>query len=454
MTPFSANIRVLLCHQCLAPVQAPVSGGQVPCSRCGTVNAVPPRDDRTPLAPPGRPPLAEAERFQRLRAQDGKPWLPPPAIRSLFEAGGIPDWKVQEAMAVWNQARFEVRQTGSFDAAERLVFLTSTLASRFARANEPWVQRGLYESALDVVTLPRHRQMLRGGLARSAARDGDLASAETWLGPCDPQSDDLEADSEWRLSRAYLDTCRRDWNAVIRVLGRAPDEVPIRDAMDTLAAVLRANAWEQVGQLPTATQLLMLEMAKGPQSRETMQRVLEYHAPLGLCAGSFAAADAQYSREAAKVAGASVGGGVGSFLFFLGALFLVASAGIGLWAAVTRTETSMGALTALMGLVPTGLVLFFLGRGMRNAGKRAERLRLHGLRGHGTLLGLERTGTEINNVPMMRIRLRVQLPNLPPYDAETKLLVPPQLLVQLAPGATVAVRADPQNPADVMIEGA
>jgi hypothetical protein len=454
MSAFSANMRVLLCNQCLAPVQAPLSGGQVACQRCGTANPIPPRDDRAPLAPPGRPAVAEADRINRLRAQDGKPWLPPPSIQSLFEGGGIPDWKVQEAMAVWNHARTELRQTASFDAGERIVFLTSLLGSRFGRANEPWVQRGLYESALDVVTLPRQKQMMRGGLARAAGRDGDWASAETWLAPCDPQSDDLESDSEWRVSRAYIDTGRRDWNAVISVLGRTPDEVPIRDSMDTLAAVLRANAWEQAGQLPTATQLLMMEMAKGPQSRETMRRIIEYHAPLALCAGSFAGADAQYSQEAAKVAGASMGGGVGSFLFGLGALFLLASAGLGIWAAVDRSATSTGALSALMGLVPAGLIMFFIGRGLRNAGKRAERLRLHGVRGQGTVLGIERTGTEINNVPMMRIRLRVQLPGMPPYEAETKMLVPPQVLVQLTPGTGVSVRVDPQNPADVMIEAA
>ncbi|MBN1771743.1 MAG: hypothetical protein JXB32_10805 [Deltaproteobacteria bacterium] len=454
MSAFSANMRVLLCNQCLAPVQAPLAGGQVPCQRCGTVNPIQPRDDRTPLAPPGRPAVPEAERINRLRAQDGKPWLPPPSIQALFEGPGIPDWKVQEAMAVWNQARFELRQTASFDAGERLVFLTSILGSRFGRANEPWVQRGLLESALDAVTLPRQRQMMRGGLARAAGRDGDWTSAETWLAPCDPQSDDLESDSEWRVTRAYLDSGRRDWNAVISVLGRTPDEVPIRDSMDTLAAVLRANAWEQAGQLPTATQLLMMEMAKGPHSRETMRRIVEYHAPLRLCTGSFAAADAQYSQEAAKVAGSSVGGGVGGFLFYLGALFLLASAGLGIWAAVDRSTTSMSALTVLTGLVPAGLIMFFLGRGLRNAGKRAERLRLHGLRGQGAILGVARTGTEINNVPMMRIRLRVQLEGMPPYEAETKMLIPPQVMAQLTPGATVSVRVDPQNPADVMIEGA
>ena len=41
---------------------------------------------------------------------------------------------------------------------------------------------------------------------------------------------------------------------------------------------------------------------------------------------------------------------------------------------------------------------------------------------------------------------------VPPFEATTRMLAQPALMLQLGTGASVPVRADPENPTDVMIE--
>ena len=43
---------------------------------------------------------------------------------------------------------------------------------------------------------------------------------------CDPNSDDLQTDSAYRISRAYLDTARGDFQRVLQILGGNEQEVP------------------------------------------------------------------------------------------------------------------------------------------------------------------------------------------------------------------------------------
>ena len=449
MNAFSASCRVVLCDRCLSPVRAAPSGGQVPCPRCSTVNSIPPRDDRTPLVPEGGVTLSEPERLARLRMQDGKPLILPPAIQPLFQGLVIAPGKQQEAMNVWNQLRQQLRVTKSFEHSESLTHLAVALGLAFFDAQDELRRRAIFESSLDLVTLPRHRQWLRALLARGAARKGDVASAEIWLAPCDRQSEDLDVDTEWRLSRAYIDTLRGDWNAVLSVLGRSGDKIPIRDVMDAMATVLRANALEQLGELDAAVQLLMAEMAKGAASRMSVRTVIERHPQLRLCPAGFAAAESKYSQAAARVVASFGGGSAGAAFYFFGIALLVGAAAFG---ALSLFKSEKFLLIPAAPLLIAGLITFTTGRSLYRNTRQARWLRIHGVPAAATVLGLERTGTLINHVPLMRIRLRVHIQGRSPYETEIKMLVTEQLLLQLHPGSTVAVRVHPSRPQDAVIE--
>ena len=334
-TTFSYGVRMLMCSHCGGPLQVAPTGGSFPCQYCGTVNQVATRDERALVDVAHRPPVNEVERIQRLRAQDGKPLLPPPALQGLFGPGGeIPPHRMQEALAVWQSSRNELRTTGSYEAAERLLFLTMALSNVFSQAKDLVRQRAMFESAFEAFTLPRHRQMMLGFLSRNAAKMGDLASAERWLSMCDPQPEDLESDSAFRMSVAFIATARQDWNRVLQTLGPNNTDVPIMDAYDILAAILRANAWERAGQLQGAVVVLQETMQKcGAQGRMVIEQILRANAEWNWCAASFPAANAAHASQAGQHAAASQGGGVGTFvgpnLMLIGAVAAVVAGSSG-----------------------------------------------------------------------------------------------------------------------------
>jgi hypothetical protein len=248
-TTFSTQARVLMCQNCGAPIEAANASGRSDCTFCTAQNQIVGRN-QTLVAPVRAVPLSEEERIARLRAQCGQPWLIPPSLVALQEDSVIPAWKMDEALAVWKQTRAEVDTTHSPDAAERLIFLCLLLAQTYKKQNDLARWRAAYESTLDTITLPRHRQIVLCGLSCAAAATNDLASAEEWLSLCDARSDDLESDSEYRRARATIDTRAGRFDRVLQVLGATNDAVPIQLALQEVCAGLRANAREQLGQGP------------------------------------------------------------------------------------------------------------------------------------------------------------------------------------------------------------
>lgn len=450
---FRHDVRVLACAQCGGPLEAALPGALVQCHYCGASLQVGARDDRAVLDAGPRPPVDEEERLRRLRAQDGKPLLPPPSVQHLFGPGGtIEAWKVQEAISVWNASRTEVGRTGSPEAAERLYFLTLVLYQQAGDdAEAAHRKRAMLESALDVLRLPRHRQVMLCALSRLAVFDGDQAAAESWLASCDPRSDDLESDSQYRFSRAVLHTARAQWPGVIAALGPDAQRVPIHDALDAACALLRANAVERSGDVPRAVGLLREMMAGGgPQARLVLDQMMARFADFQLCPASYPVAMQAHQATAAASAAAAASGGIHKVFLPLGGLFVLISV-----AAIVAFALGMLPGEALPGLLGglgiTGVVFLGIGRAMKRASERASRLRLNGVPGRATVQALEPTGMKINGVPMLQVLLQVQLADgRPPYQTRAKLLA--SALGGAAPGAQVAIRADPQNPADVLIE--
>ena len=462
-TSFSAEIRVLLCSNCGAALQMGLSGGQAQCQYCRAVNQAGMRDER-PLVDPAmaatRQQISEDERIARLRMQDGKPLLPPPSLAPLFAGGAqLPPWKKQEALAVWQGARQELRTNPTnYDAGERLLFLTMVLANQLGDTPDPVRERAMFESALDVMSLPRHRQIMRGYLSRNATRVGDLAAAERWLAPCDSRADELDSDTSYRFSRALLDTAKRDYNSVLRTLGGRAEDVPTMDAMDAVCTVLRANAWEKMGQPQASLALLQQGMStQGASGRVTMEKFIAMNPSFQLCAQTFPQATQQHAQVAGRVAATAATGGIHTVFVPLGALMmlgavaciavLIASAFVDLGPAA-----GMGSGIALVTLLPMGLIFGGIGLAMRKAAKKAEYLRVHGVSAQARVMGHQGTGMRINGVPQVAIQLQVDVPGRGPVPAVVKMLLDPMSMHALMPGAMVPVRVDPNDPTSVMIE--
>ncbi len=462
-TTFSAEIRVLLCSNCGAALQMGLSGGQAQCQYCRAVNQAGVRDER-PLVDAAmqatRQHISEDERIARLRMQDGKPLLPPPSLQPLFAGGAqLPPWKKQEALAIWQGARQELKANpANYDAGERLLFLTMVLANQLGDQPDPVRERAMFESSLDVMTLPRHRQMMRGYLSRNATRLGDLAAAERWLAPCDSRADDLESDTSYRFSRAMIDTAKNDFQAVLRTLGGRAEDVPTMDAMDAVCTVLRANAWEKSGQPQAASALLQQAMAtQGASGRVTMEKFIQMNPRFQLCAQTFTSANQQHSAAAGRVAATAATGGIHTVFVPLGILM-----GLGAIACIVvlilsaivdmGPAASMGSGIALLTLGPMALIFGGIGFAMRKAAKKAEYLRVHGVSAQGRVMGHQPTGMRINGVPQVAIQIQVDVPGRGPVQSVVKMLLNPMSMHALMPGAMVPVRFDPKDPTSCMIE--
>lgn len=461
---FSYQTRVAMCEKCGAPLDVAVGGGHVQCGYCGVANELMPRDDNPLAGVHSAGPANEQERFARLRAQDGKSSMPPEDIAGLFQQGDLVEWKVDEAVQIWQDTRRELRAAPSPAAGERLMFLTMALSNHFSTKNDHARQRALFESGLDVASLPRHKQMLRAYLSRLAARQGDLQAAEQWLAPCDPQSDDLEMDSAWRLSRAFIDTARGDFQSVLAVLGRGLQDVPIMDSMEPLCILIRANALERVGEVATAAEhVAALMMAGGGAGRRMVTDMVKRYQDWGLCQQSYPVAQAQFAAAAAQVSASTASGGIGPIFYFLGLAMLIPGllGGVIFMVGSLAGDSAIGFLplglreglsAVALPFILTGGILTFIGRNARAAAAKAAHIRVHGVPGVATVTNIERTGTTVNDVPQMRIHLSVQLKGKPPYDASTKMYLDAHQVNNFAPGSQVSVRVDPGNPQDLVIE--
>lgn len=459
-TMFGTQIRMLFCENCGAPLETVIEGGAVACSYCKATNAVRPRLDRFEAKRSSE--LPEPERIARLRMQDGVPYTPPARVAQLAVGDMIPDHKLTEAFDVFQATRLELKQTNGLDPSERMYALAVLVANTLLPKGDAVRARTALETALDVVVLERQRSCLRATLARHATREGDLLSAEQWLAGCDPRSDDLPSDSDYRVAQAVIDTARGNYHAVLATLGADNQAIPIADALDGAASVLRANALERLGDLPRATNLLVDQMGRaGAFGRRAIDSFALSYASLSLCPQSLPQATAAYAKKAAAKEGGFPLGLVivGIFLLpqvlgFIGgplviALFLFLG-GAASGDPTVFISSALGSLPfcliPLLILSAFGLVGYFIHR----AGKKRRWLREHGIPVFAQVRSFGPTGVFINNRPQQRLQLAWQS-QAGLEEASINLTEIPtgQLL---APGAMVPIRVHPENSKEFVLE--
>ncbi|MBI4953261.1 MAG: hypothetical protein HY908_14610 [Myxococcales bacterium] len=442
MVSFSPRERYAPCEACGAVVSLPVQGGQAQCGRCRAVVAVPPRPETSVTR---SAPTLEQSRRGTLRAQDGRPLLPPAGLEALVSGSDIAGHKLEEARLIWNGTRRQLAsQPADVAAAERLVWLTMILSNTLTKSGDFASQRALFEAALEVLMLPRHRQTMRGYLARIAARHEDFDGAEAWLAGCDPGSEDLQSDSSYRISRAMIDTGRRRPQAVLEVLGGTFEEVPIMDAMDATATVLRANGWEKLGH-PDRAQQVLSQFMNARRGTATVIESIVGAMPPGwqVCAQSIAGARQVVRQETGARAAAGGGGAIiGYIVLVTGCIPLFVLAGL--------AASGMFQVQLLFMLI---FPVVFGGMGLRMilAARRAREIATHGIQGRGRVVNVSMTGTRINHVPVMRIDVQIEVPGHPPTVAATKRLMPQHVAGSLM-GRELGVIWHPKYPADVVLD--
>ncbi len=82
--------------------------------------------------------------------------------------------------------------------------------------------------------------------------------------------------------------------------------------------------------------------------------------------------------------------------------------------------------------------------------KRAAYFRLNGIRGTATILSAETTGTTVNDMPRIELRLEIAPPDRMPYVITDKRCWNPLALAGLQKGAKLPVLIDPRCPKKIM----
>ncbi|MCO4745946.1 MAG: hypothetical protein KC912_14220 [Proteobacteria bacterium] len=282
-TDFDHHIRVLMCSQCGAPLDADVSGGMVTCGYCGVEHQIRPRE---PANSKAKSAVDEELRIQRLWAQEGRALPAPDQVARLLRRGQLTKASANTAIKLYNRTRAELEASSEHEASYLLTHVTLVLYNYFALVlKDPKRQRGLLESAVEAKLLPHHRQFILGILSRSAVMAGDLQAAKDWLADCDPHSMDLRADSAYRIGWALVATAEGNFTRVHELLGAGHKDVPISDGFPPMAAVLRANAWEKSGLVDMGRATLKDYLAEGSvYGLPALKTLVALYPDLALCA--------------------------------------------------------------------------------------------------------------------------------------------------------------------------
>jgi DNA-directed RNA polymerase subunit RPC12/RpoP len=471
---YSHEHRLLVCQNCGASLSVGMEGGQINCRYCGAISVWRARTEVHDIASLRQAAVVDDyERFRKLREQEGRPLLPPPGLEHLVVAGALPQQLVPQATSDWQAALKQVAAGAPFGVHDRLYFLTLMLYSRLTAGGDELRARGIVESALETLPSPQHRYLLRAMLARSAARQGDLASAEAWLAGCDARSLDLEVDSEYRMSAATIATRKHNFQGVLSLLGQRPEDVPIAQSTTVACGLLRANALERTGQLaPAVDQLAALAASHGLDDVAAARSV---NAALDLCPQAFAAVQARLQpTQGQQAGGAPLAAGVAAArqagrgvsllissifgLISLGLIiagfcvapdartdddlplniFLWVMGGSFLFMNVIGRIVQAKVIGSLLGSLPGGLGI--------NAGPDAT-----WKKGAGQIVSVSSTGWTINDQPQLALRIRVFFEALPPYEVDVKLCVPEHQVPQIKPNVSLGLLVNPASPQQVSV---
>lgn len=393
--------------------------------------------------------MSEAMRFEKLRAQDGKPLVPPPALHGLLGPGGLDPAKAPQAQQQWQAAATELQTVYSFPAEERLYWCYFLLAAMYGHQGRREEARQLGQQTLPLLREPRHRQIVLGSLARHSALLRDPAAAQQAQQQLMAQSDDLLIDTNYRFTAAYLATLAGNDQAVLQVLGYNTTDIPIADAWDKICAVLRANAHERQGRGEMAQQQLTAFGATGKGVAELAEMV-QVNRELNLIPRTLPAMQQLAQQMNANVVKTNSGISIGSFFILPIAGVVLFGVGVPFIQGAGETTQMMFTIGATVGFI--ALSFFFVGRMIFKPKMLRKKLAQSGADGTGKILAIERTGTRVNNQPMFRFRMLITVPTFKqPYMAIHHEIMAPGAVQGIPPGTEVPIKVDPKDPRQMII---
>jgi len=288
---YTTQLRALLCPSCGAPVTTPPQGGSFQCGYCRAVGSFAARfDTRAQVAPPS--PAEEQARLEKLRFQYAQghlaspysTFVAPQELTFLVELRPPNSWGPW--FEAWKSAVALLSQQPTEHNQRRIFWLTQLTRTPVLNlgSTDPVRARAIRETALELLPDPGHKHLLRCSLSSAACLQGDLPSAEQWLGGCDPYPGNLTLDTDYRISSSWLHIAHRRWQAILDTLGNQPNVIPIDYGRDFLAGLIRVHACEELGYPQAADGQLgyWFEQEK-KMSGPVILAILKSNAPLGLC---------------------------------------------------------------------------------------------------------------------------------------------------------------------------
>jgi hypothetical protein len=439
-TFFQLELRVVPCDVCGAPLEGLRAGGNVSCRFCHCTQQLTAREDSAIQVGQRMP---EAQRMELLRRQDMFAQPTPPALKDLVFGDRLVPWQVSQSLARWQLAR---RQHD----AEELFVLTRVLSTHYERSRSLLEERALLEGALDEITDPRKRQVLRALLARAAALSGDVNAGAAWLASCDPTPADLESDGTHRYARACIETVRGNFNGVLEALGQSEAFVPLPNDLDPLAQVIRANAWEKLGQTDRARDMLVhLAEHGGPLFHLRARELIELYPELRLCERSAVAAESRIQSVYRARARERSFRSLNTIIFIGFVILLLCGAAIGFSILGDVFELGFGlhpvTLLVVVFVAMTGFLLVVLGLMDKRRMRREQNLREEGRLVPGVVVHRVATGNVTMGVPEMMVRVLV-LDGATGYLASTEAFFRDPDSPSFARGSLVALRIDRDDP--------
>ncbi len=250
--PYDPNIRATPCEACGATLLLGDSTSTVTCDACGKEQRIP---KVSALVLEKGAPTDETKRLAHLRTQVDHQWLLPSSVARF---GNVLASEVPEARTVWVELRDRLRQEYDEENALALLCLASEIHAALPRQteDEQLARRAIAEASAEVLQGSSFRHKMLTNLVVGATRSGAMDDARHWLGRFDPRSDELDADSTYRLSAALVATSERKFERVLELLGDAHDAVPLHQSSRGFSAVVQANALEKLGEHQKAVDVL------------------------------------------------------------------------------------------------------------------------------------------------------------------------------------------------------
>jgi hypothetical protein len=383
----------------------------------------------------------EAMRFERLRAQDGKPLLPPPNMMALCKGGGLNPALVDEANAQWTAAMTEMSQVPSYPAEERLFWTAFLLSRHFAEVHQRPRVDPLLRQTLPHLQQARHQQVVLGLMARNLAAMGNVDAAAQMLGQLDAGSEDLQIDTSYRFTTAFVSLLRHDAQTVLSVLGYNIDDVPMSDAYDLVCGVFRAHAHEVLGNHDLARKQLQ-QLAPTPRQIAAIEEIALATPQISLVQQSLPAVKQLVSQIHEQAITTNSGIKIGRLIAVPMIGSLVAIGASGLAGEVLSPPLSNIVPGVLIAVLTIGIIAITFASVLKGPRLR-KRLLQTGVEGHAQLMSVEQTGTRVNDQPMLRLRMLVHLPGQAPYAVVHQEIVAQIRLAQVQPGMALTVRVDP-----------